>query len=216
MASAGRMGVGASDKAARAIRAAAQAEGLLQYFTGRPCRNGHVTPRLVSCHKCMECNRLRAHEHRERWDEARRAAHAAACRVRHAENRDAELAKRKARWATDAGYRERATAASRRNHQRRYRDPNYAERIREQCRLYAKANRGVMNARIARRRAAVEQRTPAWTDLDAIQAFYAACPPGHHVDHIIPLRGRTVSGLHVLNNLQYLPAAENLSKANRS
>lgn len=59
------------------------------------------------------------------------------------------------------------------------------------------------------------QRTPAWADLDAIAAFYRGVPEGHHVDHIVPLLGKNVSGLHVLNNLQYLPKRENCSKNNR-
>lgn len=51
--------------------------------------------------------------------------------------------------------------------------------------------------------------------MDAIRAFYAACPPGHEVDHIVPLKGKTVCGLHVLANLQYLTRAANRAKKNR-
>lgn len=59
------------------------------------------------------------------------------------------------------------------------------------------------------------QRTVSWSELDDIRAFYNKCPNGYHVDHIVPLNGELVSGLHVLNNLQYLPAAENCSKNNK-
>jgi hypothetical protein len=56
---------------------------------------------------------------------------------------------------------------------------------------------------------------PLWADPLAIAKIYARCPPGHHVDHEIPLRGRLVSGLHVETNLQYLPASENHRKHNK-
>lgn len=61
--------------------------------------------------------------------------------------------------------------------------------------------------------AEIRQR-PSWANMRKIQEIYVCRPAGHHVDHVIPLRGRLVSGLHVENNLQYLPALENMRKHN--
>lgn len=62
--------------------------------------------------------------------------------------------------------------------------------------------------------AACLKRTPPWADMKAIRQFYANTPPGYSVDHIVPLRGRLVSGLHVESNLQYLTRSENSKKRN--
>ena len=67
----------------------------------------------------------------------------------------------------------------------------------------------------AKYRASKLQRTPKWADLKAIRQFYANCPKGYEVDHIVPLQGVNVSGFHVLNNLQYLTKSENSSKSNK-
>jgi len=66
----------------------------------------------------------------------------------------------------------------------------------------------------ARRRATKLNATPAWQDSWEITTFYVFRPNGYHVDHIIPLKHDLVCGLHVLSNLQYLPAKDNLSKGN--
>lgn len=63
----------------------------------------------------------------------------------------------------------------------------------------------------AARRACV----PKWVDRTAIKTIYDSCPDGYHVDHIIPIKGTTVCGLHVPWNLQYLLARENIKKGNR-
>lgn len=59
------------------------------------------------------------------------------------------------------------------------------------------------------------KRIMKWSDIDAIKDFYLACPDGHEVDHIVPYRSKNVSGLHVLNNLQYLTPRENKRKFNK-
>lgn len=56
---------------------------------------------------------------------------------------------------------------------------------------------------------------PKWADMRDIKKFYDNCPNGYHVDHIYPLAGKDVCGLHVIENLQYLPALENLKKGNK-
>lgn len=61
----------------------------------------------------------------------------------------------------------------------------------------------------------IVQRTPLWSNQEEIKLIYAMCLKGYAVDHIVPLRGNLVSGLHVPYNLQYLTAAENLKKGNK-
>lgn len=66
------------------------------------------------------------------------------------------------------------------------------------------------------RRRGVSHATPPWADRAAIKAIYVeARIKGLQVDHIIPLKGREVSGLHVHTNLQLLTPAANKSKGNR-
>ena len=76
-------------------------------------------------------------------------------------------------------------------------------------------NKAYFTLMAAKRRAAKLQRTPPWADHEAINFFYECCPAGCHVDHIVPLRGDIISGLHVAENLQWLPALENLRKHNK-
>ena len=64
-------------------------------------------------------------------------------------------------------------------------------------------------------------RLPLWADLWKIEQFYIVakkCSDLYgeifHVDHIIPLQGKLVSGLHVENNLQIITQRENCQKSN--
>lgn len=102
-------------------------------------------------------------------------------------------------------YPERATSWHKANRARRA----YTQRLRYD------ANPAVFVSRRALRRAHTLRATPAWADLNAIAAIYAARKPGEHTDHIVPLKGHNVCGLHVEYNLRNIPAVENLSKGNK-
>lgn len=90
-----------------------------------------------------------------------------------------------------------------------------SEKTKQRIKNYYQENKADFLARKAKRRAAKLERTPAWADLEKIKEIYKKRPSGYHVDHIVPLQGENVSGLHVPWNLQYLPAEENLRKSNK-
>ena len=82
-------------------------------------------------------------------------------------------------------------------------------------RNYRGRHKGRINYNTAMRYAAKRERTPPWADKEDIRRIYENCPPGMHVDHIVPLMGDVVSGLHVSWNLQYLTPEENAIKSNK-
>lgn len=185
----------------------AKARGLHTYYTGRPCKHGHMTYRYVAGKVCAQCAKNKAKRqatvgggNARRWaskTQEQRDSINAKRREYYIKTRDARLKERKA-------YYEKVTS-----------DADLLEQRRAYFRAWKKTNPGKVNADTAKRRGDRLCRTPAWADTVAIVEFYKACPEGHHVDHIVPLRGKYVSGLHVEYNLQYLPAVENLRKANR-
>ena len=122
-----------------------------------------------------------------------------------------------------------------RNKSSRYRDENrvevntqrrahYAETAdyqRSRRSEWASNNMGTVLATNARRKQSQRNRTPSWANEQLIAAYYKEAKRleeltgiQFHVDHIIPLQGELVSGLHVETNLQLLPAHENIGKSN--
>lgn len=101
---------------------------------------------------------------------------------------------------------------------------NNLSRKRELDRAYHKRNRdnpeylAKRRHHEAMRRARKLQATPKWLTkehLEQIKQIYKECPKTYHVDHIIPLKGENVSGLHVPWNLQCLPGIVNRVKHNK-
>lgn len=101
--------------------------------------------------------------------------------------------------------------------------------VKEYRKQWAQENRGRVLAAHRRwveragRSSQMRDRRVQWADSNMIETFYRAAKAmdffnpceSHEVDHVIPLRGKTVSGLHVQNNLQILTKSENASKGNR-
>lgn len=97
---------------------------------------------------------------------------------------------------------------------------NRAKR-RQHANNWHKRHRDKSSAAFYKYMAAKNNRMPAWADLDAIRVFYeiarrvTKCTGiRFEVDHVIPLRGRTVSGLHVPTNLRVIPKSMNSKKSN--
>jgi hypothetical protein len=98
------------------------------------------------------------------------------------------------------------------------------ELLREYVKKSKAKNPDVSRANVAKRRAARMKRTPVWLTEDDHWMMRQAYKLAElrtkifgfvwHVDHIIPLQGENVSGLHTPNNLQVIPWAENISKGN--
>ena len=155
-------------------RKEAMLAGQAHYFTGKPCKHGHVDKRLTINGMCCECSRIKNNKRYESYYKQYAQ-----------ENRD---------------------------------------RIKSIMSNYQKNNKGKVNARTAARHAAKLQRTPKWLDSEEkwlIQETYTLASLRTkvtgipwHVDHIVPLQGDIVSGLHVPENLRVVTATENCSKNN--
>lgn len=90
-----------------------------------------------------------------------------------------------------------------------------------QQKAWKKANPAAVAAIEARRRAARLRAMPAWADPAAIRAVYTQAQRlsemtgvSYHVDHVIPLKGKNVCGLHWEGNLEILLGEKNVSKGN--
>lgn len=89
---------------------------------------------------------------------------------------------------------------------------------------YAQKNKGKINARNKKHKLGQQQRTPSWLNslhFKQIETFYIAAIKltkelgiAFEVDHIVPLHGKNVCGLHVPWNLQVITKTQNIRKSN--
>lgn len=175
-------------------RSEARGEGATQYFTGVPCVRGHVTTRNVksgTCHRCA-CDRMLV------WQKEN-PGRVAATFQRWMDRNPGKIAEQSKKWYE-----------------------NNKERAADTRDAYLAARPGMRAYLSSRARADQYLRTPKWldaADFRMIRHAYTVAKEKtrdtgvvHHVDHIIPLRAKNVSGLHTWTNLQVIPATENQTK----
>lgn len=174
---------------------------------------------------CKPCMRAYGKQHRSREDVKEKRRLRQRELMRQPEYAEAQKAAQK-KWSQSPEGREWA-----RKHRLKHRDTkNEAsrrwrkenpEKQRAADRSWRERNRGKANAKNMRRYAAKLKRTPLWADLVEIDYVYHAAQvikdvygTSWDVDHIIPLQGENVSGLHVQGNLQIMDPIQNRSKGN--
>ena len=183
-------------------RKEAQDSGAKYYFTGEPCKYGHIAPRKTKG-SCVECLKVE-------WQEA---AEKRADYFREYNKRE-DVKERKNDWYE--AHKEQVIQAA-------------ATRPLEVKRVYQKAwkerNTVWVRADTKARRRKHREATPLWLTREQkgqIRELYKIAitmtkttGEQYVVDHIIPLRSEVVCGLHVPWNLRVIPRQENLLKSNK-
>ena len=183
-------------------RSEAQKTGSKYYFTGQPCKHGHIAPRKTkgACIECIKAEWQKSNETRADYFRAY--------------NKKEEVRERKAEWYQDNKEKVIEAANTRPLHVKRVYQNAWKERNIIWVRADTKA-----------RRRKHREATPKWLtkqEKSEIRQLYQIAitmtkttGEQYVVDHIVPLRGESVCGLHVPWNLRVITQEENLKKSNK-
>lgn len=183
-------------------RKEAQQKGAVYYFTGIPCKHGHTALRKTkgSCVECIKIETAASYKKRKEYfaNYNKSVSGRKAKRRYYEKNKETVIARAQAR-----------TDEAKNRYKSKYKEKNPD--------LYKE----LVNARRRRFRVA----TPKWLTTEQRMeirlkyrlAIELSRETGvrHAVDHIVPLLGENVSGLHVPWNLRVITQEENLAKSNK-
>ena len=183
-------------------RAEAKATGAKYYFTGGPCKHGHIAPRKTkgACVECLKVEWAQALETRAEYFKEYNKSEAGqkAKKGYYERNKDAVVAAAQAR-------------------------PDEAKNAYKK--KYKQANPDLYRELVSLRRRRFRDATPKWLSPEQrmeIRLKYRlaielsrATGIRHAVDHEVPIQGEEVCGLHVPWNLRVITQEENLKKSNK-
>lgn len=210
--------------------------GNATYLTGRPCKYGHVTFRFVANRTCSECAKKRAPHS---WTRDKKAEYMKVWRKENVERRKTYRTEYRKENLAECRAAERRSSANLKSRMRRkgYRLAN-SQAIREWERAYKhstlersrevrieayKRDPKKFYVRAKTRKMLQNSRIPIWADLGRIEEIYRRAGRISkclgvplHVDHVVPIKSRLVSGLHCEANLAIISGRLNSSKGNRT
>lgn len=181
------------------------------YWTGKPCRNGHDAPRYRCNGACYECQKRRRAKYRAKPE--RKHIEASERSVFYFKHRESELEKARKRRLDNPTTAAKLSLSWRERNKQKI--ANYSKR-------YVRANKVLKTYHASLYAARKKKAFPLWANPIAILMIYDLAKQitietgiPHEVDHILPLAGKNICGLHVENNLQILSKTANRQKYNK-